>query len=151
MRLLRRNVLRRMLRAHRYARKLQPCHKLADCALVQTHVEFSLDLTAQIHQPPAHHLVPLQIWTLPHPLRHLRFLLDGQLARWCAGILPVHQASEAQLVVAMHPVAQCLPIHAIECRRFATATPPQNSAGQTFRDPKFSDNLLDAGAAAGGP
>jgi hypothetical protein len=79
-----------MPRAHRYPRKLQPRQKLANGPLVQMHVEFPLDFIAQIRQTPAHHLVFLQIRTLPYPLRHIRFLLGRQLARWYAGMLRVH-------------------------------------------------------------
>jgi hypothetical protein len=80
MRLLRRSILLRMARTGRDMAELQSCQQLAHRALVQLHPEPGGDLVTQVDQPPAHHLVPLRVRSLPRPFGHklraasLRFL-----------------------------------------------------------------------------
>ena len=115
-----------MARTHGDTGEVQPLHQFANRALVQRHAKVPINLVAQIHQPPAHHLVLLQAWALPHPLRHRRFLLGGKLARRRARVRLVVQAIQAGLVVPMHPVAQRLPVHAACPRRFGAVAAVQH-------------------------
>jgi len=129
MRLQSRCILVRMTRAHRHAREIQPRHQLADRALVQLHAELLRDLVAQVDQAPAHEFA-FRRRSLPHPRRDLGFLLRRQLTRRLAGVVSVFQSGQPAFIVAMHPVAQRLPIHAGAPGRVGSAPTFQNKGNR---------------------
>lgn len=106
-----------MTRAHRHAREVQPGHQLADGALVQLHAELPVDRVAQVDQTPADDMVLFQRRALADPIGHGCLLLWRQLARWRAGVGQVLQTVQSTVVVAVHPIAQGLPVHARRLRR----------------------------------
>jgi hypothetical protein len=117
-RLLGSDILLRMARTHRDVREVQPRQQLAHRAFVQLHAELPSDLVAQVDAAPANDLV-LRCRPPAHPLRHRRLLLKRQLARRPAALGCIVQTRKPALIVAMHPIAQRLPIHACSACRFA--------------------------------
>jgi hypothetical protein len=111
MRLLGRDILLGMARAHGDARKVQADHQLAHRALVNLHAKAPGDLVAQIHQAPTYHPVLLQLGSLTDPLGDRRLLLRIQFARRRASVRLVPQSFQPMLVETMHPVPQRLSVH----------------------------------------
>src|SRR5208282_6605648 len=121
MRLLGGEVGLRVARAHRQTPETQAAQQLADAALMQLDIELARDLLAQIDHSPTDNTVDPLVRTGAHPLRHRRLLLYRQLRRRTAAMRAVEQAGQAFGVVAMHPVAQRLPIHPALTRRCLAA------------------------------
>ena len=84
--------------------------RLADAALMQMNIEFGGDAVTQVSTAPAHHAIGLEVRAVFYPLRHFAPLGFGQ-TRLAPRPGPVRQPSQAIRVVAMHPVAQRLPVH----------------------------------------
>ena len=115
MRRQRRLVLLRMERASRNPAKPEAMQQLAHRALGQADAPLLRDLARQIDTPPANHPVFGELWTGPHPPRHHRGLLAGELCRRTRRAL-VAQTAKPPRIVAMHPSAQALPVHPTVCR-----------------------------------
>jgi hypothetical protein len=92
------------------------------------HSKTPRDLIAQVHQPPAYHFMLFQPRTFADPLANRRLLLRRQLARRGTGFWMVLQAVQPVIVVAMHPVAQCLPIHPGGSRRLDSSVTLQHQS-----------------------
>ena len=93
---------------------------LADCAFMHCDRPTTRGLGLQIHTPPAIHLMDRQVWPFDHKLTQLGFLRlikAGRLARALAALEPFNPFR----IVAMHPVAEGLSIHAIDRGSFAPA------------------------------
>ena len=110
MRFQRRAILPGVARPHRDAAKPETTQQVADRALRQAEAPRLLDLAGQIDTPPANHPVFGELRTGPHPSRHHRRLLRVELWRRTRCPL-VGQAGKSHRVVAMHPIAQALPVH----------------------------------------
>ena len=121
MRLLRCRVLRRMARACRDVAEVQTSQQFAHRPLVHVHAECGRNLVTQVDQPPAHDLVAIGIRPLAHPLGHPLFLLGRQLPGRRARVGTVLQTGEAICIVAVHPIAQRLPVHPGAARRLGPA------------------------------
>src|SRR4051812_43108160 len=106
-------------------RKRGPAQHLADRALAQPDREAGLDQGLQVDAPPAHHAVPVRVRPLLHG-GHQLGLLPGREARLAPRPGPVAEAGEAFGVVAVHPVAQGLPVHAGRPRRLLARGPLQH-------------------------
>lgn len=116
MRLLGCQVLLGMLRPGRDAPEPQPAQQAAHRALGHAHAELGLQNPGQVHPAPAHHAVLGHVRSLAHQLgQPLR--LPGVQQRLATAAPAINQAVHATLVVAMHPVAQRLPVHAGRLRR----------------------------------
>ena len=89
-------------------------------ALGQTHAEVCLDHPRQVDPAPAHHTVCVDVRSFADQLGQLRFLL-GRQPRLGPRRHAIGQARHAEIIVAMHPVAQCLTIHAALRGRVAAA------------------------------
>src|SRR5690242_8272772 len=124
-RLLRRLVRLRVLGADREAREAEPAQDLADRALVQASPEAGLDQGLEVDPPPPHHAVAVGVRPPLDGGRQLRFLL-GREPRPAPRPGPVAQARETLGVVAVHPVAQGLPVHAGVPRRLLPRAPLQH-------------------------
>ena len=124
-RLLRRLVRLRVPRPDRHAAEAEPAQHLADRALVQPDREAGLDQRLEVDPAPAHHAVPVRVRPPLHGGRQLGLLL-GREPRPAPRPGPVAQAGEALGVVAVHPVAQGLPVHAGRPRRFLARGPLQH-------------------------
>ena len=100
-----------MTRAHGEPAIAKLRQHLADRAFMQHDAEASFQLIAQIHAPPAHHPMTNRIGTRFDQLGQFGLLFRGEswLGTRC---LQIVQAAQAFSVVAMHPVAQALAIHA---------------------------------------
>jgi hypothetical protein len=109
---LRRGVMLGMAGAGDQAAEAQPIQQGADAALVQGDVELGLDLADEIHPAPAVHAVLDRVGTTAHPVGDLAFLFRGEAALGAEDAVAVGQAGQALIVIAMHPVAQCLAVHA---------------------------------------
>lgn len=73
-------------------------------------------MLSQIDAAPAHNLVDLRVRPVHHKrqqLRHLRFIQQWRRANTNPG----DQPGQTLRVVAMHPVAQRLPVHTVHLRR----------------------------------
>jgi hypothetical protein len=114
-----------VLRSDRQAGEAEPAQDLADRALVQPDREAGLDQRPQVDPPPAHHAVPVRVGPALHGRRQLG-LLPGREARLAPRPGAIAQAREALGVVAVHPVAQGLPVHAGVPRRFLPRAPLQH-------------------------
>ena len=114
-----------MVRPHRQTAEAETTQQSADRAFSQPNTELLLNLLRQIDQPPPHHTVFGQLWPLPNPLRHLRLLLRCQPRR-SARMRSIKKSAQTLGVVAMHPVAQNLSIHAAKCCRIAARAPIQD-------------------------
>ena len=108
--------------------------QLADRALVQLDVVAGLDQCLEVDPSPTHHAVPIRVRSPLHDRRQLGPLLRGE-ARLAPRPGPVAQAGEPSRVVAMHPVAQGLPVHAGVPRRFLPRGPLQHQ-GQGQHPPR---------------
>ena len=116
MRLQRCGILIGVLRADRYPAKAETAQQIADRAFGQRHAELPLDLGGQIDASPANHPVFGKLRAGADPLRHRRRLRRRQLRRRSRRPL-VRQARQSFGIVAMHPIAQRLPVHAATRRR----------------------------------
>ena len=97
----------------------QPCVRVT----VQTS---ACDFLAQIHAAPAHHLVALGVGPF-----HTKRRSSAICASFSGGGRPGptrNQPGQALRVVAMHPVTQRLPVHAVKLRRLVREWPSRISA-----------------------
>ena len=94
--------------------------------------EAGLDQGLQVDPPPAHHAVPVRVRPPLDGGRQLGLLL-GREPRLAPRPGPVVQAGEALGVVAVHPVAQGLPVHAGRPRRLLARGPSSTSARASIR------------------
>ena len=74
------------------------------------HSEQGFDLVLEVDATPAHHAILLRIGTLLDPSGQFSLLRSRQ-PRPGAGGFAVRQPGKPLRIVAMHPVAKCLPIH----------------------------------------
>jgi len=114
-----------MMRSHRQSAEAKPTQQGAHRAFGQPHAKLPLGLTRQIDQAPPYHPVLGQPRPLPNPARHFR-LLCGTQSRRPAAMHPVKKPGQTLAVVAMHPVAQDLPVHPAKRRRFTARAPTAN-------------------------
>src|SRR5689334_3913273 len=124
-RLLRRLVGLRVPGPDRHAGEAEPAQDLADRALAQPDREAGLDQRLEVDPAPPHHAVPVRVRPPLHGGHQLGLLL-GRETRLAPRPGPVAQAGEALRVVAVHPVAQGLPVHAGRPRRFLARGPLQH-------------------------
>src|SRR5436305_14577292 len=109
----------------RDAAEAEPAQDLADRALVRPDREPRLDRGLEVHPSPAHHAVPLRVRPPLDGGGQLGLLLGGK--PWPRPrAAPVAEAIEPLLVVAVHPVAQGLPVHAGRPRRLRPRGPLQH-------------------------
>ena len=103
--------------------------QLAHATLMHLDLEPLRDDTAQVTAAPTHHAVPGRI--RPGQRDHLEFrhLLRGQCGR-AAGGRQVRQTRNPVLVIAVHPIAQCLPVHAARLRRRSARGPVQHQCNR---------------------
>jgi len=115
----------------------------ADRAFMHVHRPSTGDFGLQVHAPPADHLVDRRIRTLDNQFVQLGLLVLGQkwLPAWAFARL---QALDAGRIVAMHPVAKGLSIHAVESRRLAARATVQDQ-----RQSEHTPDLCAVGASAG--
>ena len=85
--------------------------EFANRALMRLHAKPRCNRTLQVHARPAHHLVPRPLRPAFDQPFEFGFLLARQLWR-TPGVSVVGKARDAAAVVAMHPAAQRLAIHA---------------------------------------
>jgi hypothetical protein len=106
-----------MLRPCREATEAKPAQNLAHSSLRKPHTKPCLDAACEIDTTPTHHTVLAQIRTFAHHLSHQLCLVGRQtwFGTTTAGL--VRQAVQTELIVAMHPVAQGLPVHPAKSRR----------------------------------
>jgi len=83
----------------------------ADAAFVQEHKKPIQDTAPEVQQAPTHHTVFYEARTLADPGRQLFFLLPVQLGLRTTRMRLVRQTGHTVFIVAMHPIAQRLPIH----------------------------------------
>ena len=89
-----------------------PLQNVAHATLGQLHAPLRCDHPRQVHSSPAQHAVLDRIGSVPHPIGDFRFLLRRQQRLGSDVADLVGQASKARFVIAMHPVAQRLTVHA---------------------------------------
>jgi len=117
--------LLRMLRTRLQARQAQLVQPPADGVLVHLHLEPARHLGFQVHAAPAHHAMHLGVGALDHQLAQLGHLPRVQ-GRRPTGARAGLQALHPLGIVAMHPVAQGLPIHPVQHRRLGSRMPIEN-------------------------
>jgi hypothetical protein len=90
--------------------------QLADGPFVHANAELAQDAIPQVHTPPAHHPVPLQVRAGLGPSDQLLFLRLRQ--RWVpARRMKIAEPVKSVVILAMHPVAQRLTVHTHRARR----------------------------------
>jgi hypothetical protein len=99
-----------MLRAHREPHEAEFGQVLADRALVHLDPEQFLDARLQVDPAPAHHAILVDVRSRLDQGDQSLLLLRGQLGG-AARRLAVAQSCQPLGVVAVHPIAQGLPIH----------------------------------------
>jgi hypothetical protein len=107
------------------ARQPELVEPLADGAFMHLDREPACHLGSDVQASPAHHIMFCRIRTLDDQFSQLGLLRLRQgrhTSRRRAGF----QAVDAFGVVAMHPIAQGLPVHAIERRRLAARIAVKN-------------------------
>ncbi len=109
-------ILLGVLRADRYPAKAKAMQEIADRTFGQRDAKLPLDLAGQIDASPANHLVVGEVRAGADPLCHRRRLLRRQLRRRSRRP-PVRQPRQSFGIIAMHPIAQRLPVHAAVRRR----------------------------------
>ena len=130
------SILLGMKRARLQSGQLQPAQPLADGSLVYRYGEPLGHLAPQVEASPAHHLVGLGIGAFDHQclqIIHLRLVESRRSARATAR----RQARDPGGIVAMHPIAQRLAIHAGQLRRF-NARPALQDQGDGQQAPNLS-------------
>ena len=106
---------------------------LPTLTLMQMNIEFGGDAVTQVSTAPAHHAISLEVRAVFYPLRYFAPLGFGQ-TRLTPRPGPVRQPSQAIRVVAMHPVAQRLPVHGTGLRGQHPRMPIQHHGnGQNAR------------------
>lgn len=111
MSLLGRRILLGTSWSHRYPPEAETPEQIADRPFGELDPIAVLDHLREVDAPLAHHAVLGQIRPVPDQLGHLPFLL-GREPRLCSRRSSVVKTLEALGIVAVHPVAQDLPIHA---------------------------------------
>ena len=123
-----------MHRTHRELAVAKLVQQLANTALVQLDAERACDTLLEIDTPEPHHAVFSQGGALLYPARNAALLNPAQASR-AATACPIGKPLQPRLVVAVHPVAQGLPVHAAGSRSVLAARPVQyqrNSQGTGF-------------------
>ena len=134
MRLQRVAILLGVLRAHRDPAKPETIQQIADRAFGQRDAKLAINLGGQIDAPPANHPVFGKVRASADPPRHRRRLRRRQLRRRSRRPL-VRQPRQAFAIVAMHPIAQGLPVHAA-ARRGPLARDPFKHQRQRQHPPR---------------
>lgn len=118
MRLLNLSVLPRTSWAYRYPPEAETTKQITDRTFGQLDPIVLLDHVREVDPPPAHHTMLGQIGSVANKLRNRALLLGGE-----PGLRPgrgsIMQPLQTFSIVAMHPVAQALSIHAAGGRRLA--------------------------------
>ena len=113
--------------------EVQPPKQLAHAAFVEGDAELGRDAVTQIGAPEPHDAVAGEIGAFLDPARNLALLDPAQACRPAAS-RPVSKPIQPCLIVAVNPVAQCLPVHAAKPRRFLAAeTIERHGNGQHAR------------------
>jgi hypothetical protein len=115
-------ILLGVARPHRNPAKPETTQQIADRALGQMHTPLFLDLAGQIDAPPANHPLFGELRTGPDPPRHHRRLRRIEFGRRTRRPL-VGQTDKPPRIVAMHPIAQALPVHPAALRRLLPRAP----------------------------
>jgi hypothetical protein len=110
MRFQRFGVLLGVQRPHRNPAKAETAQQVADRAFGQADAQLLLDLARQIDPPPANHPVFGELRTCPYPPGHHRRLRLVELGRRTRRPL-VGETGKPGRIVAVHPIAQALPVH----------------------------------------
>ena len=118
-------ILLGVARSHRNPAKPETTQQIADRALSQMHAPFLLDLARQIDPPPTNDPVFGELRTGPYPPGHHHRLLLGELRCRTRRAL-VTETGKPQGIVAMHPIAQALPLHAAVRRRLLARAAVKN-------------------------
>lgn len=101
---------------HRYPTEAEAMKQIADRTLGQLDPIALLDHVREVDPPPSHHAMFGQVRPVANQLRHLSFLFRRQ--PWFgSGRGSIMQPFQTFSIVAMHPVAQALSIHAAGGRR----------------------------------
>jgi hypothetical protein len=133
---LRFDLLFRMKGAGLQARQAEPVEPFADGVHMHIDRKPPRHLGLDVRASPAHHLMFCRIRTLDDQLSQFGHLLLRQ-GRHTARRLARFQALHAVSVVAVHPIAQGLPVHAIERSRLAAPTAVKNQ-GQSQKTANLS-------------
>jgi hypothetical protein len=118
MRLLAGDVLIGTARPHRYPPEAEATQQIADRSFGQLDPVALLDHMRQIDPAPAHHPMLGQIRSFANQLGHLSFLLRGE-SRFGSGSGSIVKALQTFRIVAVHPVAKNLQVHAAGFRCLA--------------------------------
>lgn len=94
--------------------------QFAHRAYVQPHRPARRDFITQISTPPTDHLLAVRVWTIQNHLPQFSHLFVTQCRRTARNITRM-QPIDTLRVVAVHPIAQCLSIHAVVSRRLRPA------------------------------
>ena len=116
----------------------------ADRAFMHAHRPPTGYFGLQVDAPPADHLIGRRIGTSDHQFVQLGLLVLGQ--KWLpARTFARLQAFDAGRIVAMHPIAKGLSIHAVDSRRLAARPTVQNQRqSQLRRTCAPSEHLADS-------
>ena len=114
-------VLGWVVRPHRDMAKAEPREQGAHAPLCEVHAVSGFNHLRQIGPAPADDTMLGQVGTGADEARDLGLLLGRQARRRSRG-LAVRQPGQAMIVVAMHPIAQGLTIHATDLRRLGART-----------------------------
>ena len=98
------------------AAKAEPAQDGADAALGQHDAEPGLDRPREVSPAPAHRAMLGQVGPAPDPCGDDSLLLGGEPWLGAEITVAISQPGQALHVVAVHPVAQCLPIHSCRLR-----------------------------------
>ena len=124
-----------MIRARLQTRQAKFVQPSGDRVLMHFHLEPARHFSLQIHASPTNHPMDLRIGPCERQFEQFSPLQLAQ-ARRPTWRQTRPQPFDACCVVAMHPVAQGLPVHAIELRRFSAWPPLQN-----HRQSQYAPNL----------
>ena len=116
--LLQRAVLLRTARPHRHAPEAETAQQVANRPLGERDPVALRDHARQVDPPPPHHAVLRKAGALPHQLSHFPHLFRRQ-TRPRSRSRSVRKPRHALRVVAVHPIAQGLPVHPARRRSLA--------------------------------
>jgi hypothetical protein len=125
------------------ARQAELVEPLADRAFMHLDREPTRHLGPDVYASPSDHIMFFRIRAVNDQFSQFSLLLLRQgrhASRRPAGFQALHSVG----VVAVHPIAQGLPVHAVECGRLAAGTPVKNE-----RQSQKTAHLSAVGAFAG--
>jgi hypothetical protein len=131
-----------MPRPRRLPGQIEPVQQLAQSALVVGDPEALPHDPAEVDQPPSRDAIDLGIGTRQYDRLQRRLLAFCQPA-WPAITPVVRQPSRPATIVADHPIAQRLPVHACDARGGLPAQPIQRGGDrqQAPGDPRVALDL----------